>query len=99
MLFKYFDSSSAIALGDELANAFIAKISTSSVKDNKKFSAKALAALKQLDNIMVQQKPKTLLNTYTKAKLAHRFKWVLRDAGYDSSYIDELTNWLVMRLR
>ncbi|MDB5896352.1 MAG: hypothetical protein JWQ88_3883, partial [Rhodoferax sp.] len=38
------------------------------------------------------------LNIYTRARLGQQFKWTLKDAGYDATYVDELTAWLVKRL-
>ena len=38
------------------------------------------------------------LSVYKKAKLGNAFKWSLRDAGYDVDYVNELTEWLMLRV-
>jgi hypothetical protein len=38
------------------------------------------------------------MNMFKKAKLGNAFKWFLRDAGYDTEYVDGLTEWLMERL-
>jgi len=49
--------------------------------------------------LQVQQfKKDRRLNVYKKAKLGNAFKWSLRDAGYDVDYVNELTEWLMLRV-
>jgi hypothetical protein len=38
------------------------------------------------------------LNIYKRAQLSNAFKWKLKEAGYASEYINELTMWLVKQL-
>lgn len=46
---------------------------------------------------IARYKEKHALNIFKKAKLGNSFKWTLREAGYDSGYIDQWTNWLMVR--
>lgn len=38
------------------------------------------------------------LNTYKKAQIGNAFKWTLKDKGYDPDYVDQLTNWLMLKI-
>ena len=64
----------------------------------KKFAAKTQETLKKIDLQVQQFKAGRALNVYKKAKLGNAFKWVLRDKGYDTQYVDDLTEWLMLRV-
>jgi hypothetical protein len=38
------------------------------------------------------------LNTFKKAQLGNAFRWGLIDAGFDKSYADKLTQWLMLQV-
>ena len=98
MIFKWFDSKDTDKFGTELAQFFIQRMPLDSDKSSKKFAAKTQDILSKMELQIIQFKSKFKLNIYTKAKLANRFKWTLKDAGFNMAYVDELTEWLVKRL-
>ena len=96
--FDWFDAKAAKRFGTELAEAFAKAVPVEANLPDKKFSRKAEAALTKMHHMVVDFKALNRLNVYKKAQLGNSFKWSLRDAGFDSSYVDRLTEWLVERL-
>lgn len=99
MIPGWFDARTAAAFGAELARFFIAKVPADSRLTDRKFEAKAKAALTQIGRQAADFKRSHGLNFYKKARLGNAFKWALKDAGYDPAYIDKLTDWLVLQLQ
>ena len=97
MVFRWFDASEAKELGASLARVFMEKavIDDSNMK-SKLVAKKQAELLSNLSRQVVHFKLDHKLNIYTKAKLGNAFKWTLRNAGYDSKYVDELTTWLML---
>ncbi|MDR7380365.1 hypothetical protein J2X19_005068 [Rhodoferax ferrireducens] len=98
MLFSWFNAKEANRFGAELAQIFIEKIPLGTPRTDKKFAIKTQRALDQIALRTRQFQVSHTLNLYTRAKLANNFKWTLKDAGYESTYVEELTEWLVKRL-
>jgi len=99
MLFSWFDARDANQFGIELAGFFMERMPTNTQENERKFAIKTSGILKKLSFRLNQFKAsKRKLNFYTKTRLAHTFKWTLKDAGYDSKYVDDLTEWLVEQL-
>lgn len=98
MLFAWFNAKDAHQFGGELAQFFILKMPLDTPPKDKKFALKTQRALDQMALRARQFQVTHKLNIYTRAKLANHFKWTLKDAGYESTYVDELTEWLVKRL-
>jgi hypothetical protein len=98
MLFSWFNAKDAHQFGGELAQFFIARMPLDTTRKDKKFAVKAQGVLSQLDLRVAQFKSTHKLNFYTRARLGNQFQWALKDAGYEESYIAELTEWLVKRL-
>jgi hypothetical protein len=98
MLFSWFDAAAAKEFGSELARFYAERLPADSGANEKKFAAKTKEVLDKMALRVAQFKEANTLNTYKKAQLGNAFKWVLRDAGYDTAYIDRLTSWLVARL-
>ena len=98
MLLKWFDAKAANGFGTELAGFFMERMSVDTQKNEKKFAEKTRELLSKLSLRLNQFKASNKLNFYTKAKLANSFKWMLKDAGYDAKYVDDLTEWLVKQL-
>ena len=97
-MFGWFDAKEAKTFGASLASYYIGQVPAKTVGTEKKFAAKTQATLKGLDGKIVAFKAAHSLNGYKKAQLGNTFKWTLKDAGYDSEYIDKLTDWLITRL-
>jgi hypothetical protein len=98
MLLSWFNAKDAHQFGGELAQLFIGKMPLDTRRKDKKFATKAQGVLNSLDQRIKQFKVQHKLNLYTRARLGNQFKWTLKDAGYDESYVEELTEWLLQRL-
>jgi hypothetical protein len=98
MLFSWFNAAAAKQFGTDLARFYVERVPADSAANEKKFAAKTKEVLDKMALRVAQFKEANPLNTYRKAQLGNAFKWTLRDAGYDSAYIDRLTSWLVTRL-
>jgi len=98
MLLGWFNAKDAHQFGGELARFFIERMPLDDQRKDKKFAAKAQRLLSKIDLDVQRFKATHKLNIYTRAKLGNTFKWTLKDAGYDATYVDELTAWLVKRL-
>lgn len=98
MLFSWFNAKDANQCGADLAKLFMEKIPLDTPRTDKKFAVKTQRALDQIAQRTRQFQVTHTLNIYTRAKLANNFKWTLKDAGYETAYVEELTEWLVKRL-
>ena len=96
-MFSWFDAKEARVFGETLASFFSERVPLNSDLKEKKFSAKAQQVLNKMSLQANQFKQGRKLNVYKKAQLGNAFKWKLRDAGYDHGYVDELTEWLMLR--
>ena len=92
MIFGWFDARAAQAFGSDL-RAPSWRACRRMRMSERKFEMKAKSALTQLGRRIADFKREHRLNIYQKAKLGNSFKWVLKDAGYDSAYVDKLTDW------
>jgi hypothetical protein len=93
-----FDASEASNFGEHLANLLIERTPAEGTIGQRRLTKKHEAMLHQLEQQVARFKAEHKLNTYKKAKLGNRFKWVLREKGYDLAYVDQLTNWLMFKL-
>lgn len=98
MLFGWFDGQAARAFSEALARSFVNRVPLHDTVGDKKFEARAKAAITLLSKQVAEFKRENKLNIYKKAQLCNRFKWYLKDAGYEPSYIDKLTDWLMLQL-
>lgn len=96
MLLSWFDASPAKEFGVSLAKFYIERNPAGIANKAEKFVEKKQG---ELLNKLVQQivrfKLEHKLNLYKKAQLGNSFKWALKEAGYDSEYVDKLTSWLM----
>lgn len=98
VMLSWFDAREAKKFGEGLAAFFIERSPIeASKKDAKTFARKRAEVLDKMAQQVLQFRATHKLNIYKKAQLGNAFKWALRDAGYDSDYVDELTNWLSLR--
>ena len=96
-MFSWFDAKEARTFGESLAAFFAERIPADSRLKEKKFTAKAQQVLSKMALQVDQFSKSHKLNVFKKAQLGNAFKWKLRDAGYDQAYVDELTEWLMLR--
>ncbi|HEY6510841.1 MAG TPA: hypothetical protein VI032_02620 [Burkholderiaceae bacterium] len=99
MMLAWFDARAAGQFGADLAGWYTSQLPREAASlSEKKFAARTESAMKQMARRVDEFKLRQTLNVYKRAKLANAFKWALRDAGYNTAYIDQLTEWLVARL-
>lgn len=96
-MLKWFAAKEEEVFGKSLAQFYLERVPFESPFSTKKFAKKTQEALSKLDLQVQQFKAGRQLNVYKKAKLGNAFKWALRDAGYSAEYVDELTEWLMLR--
>ena len=97
-MLNWFDAKEEQTFGSSIAKFYIERVPFESPFSTKKFATKTQETLKKVDLQIQQFKAGRKLNVYKKAKLGNAFKWVLRDAGYDNEYVNELTEWLMLRM-
>ena len=98
MVFGLFNAREASDFGERLANLLIERTPSEGALGKGRVTKKHEAMLHQLEQQVTRFKAEHKLNTYKKAKLGNRFKWVLREKGYDAEYVDQVTNWLMFKL-
>lgn len=98
MIFDWFNAKSAKAFGATLAKHFVAGVPDPQRYGDKAFEKKAEKVLKQIAQQVVAFKRQDKLNTFKKAQLGNAFRWGLIDAGFDKSYADKLTQWLMLQV-
>ena len=98
MIFNWFNASEAKEFGITLAELLIARTPIDDAIAKRMVTKKHEAMLHQLSQRVIQFKLEHKLNIYKKAKLGNAFKWALRDKGYDIDYVDQMTNWLMLKL-
>jgi hypothetical protein len=91
MIFDWFDTKEVDALADRLARDLIERVPPSNldVHSNKAEATRG----KTLEAVFRQVRDftsKHRLNVFKKARLANRFKWALREAGYPKVLVDEM---------
>ena len=97
-MLSWLDATEAQKFGTSLAQFFMERMPLGFDQKEKKFAAKAQQVLVKMATQAEQFKRGHKLNMYKKAKLGNAFKWALKDAGYETVYVDELTEWLMLRL-
>jgi len=98
-MFKWLDASAAQAFGTELATFYMQRVPFEPPFSQKKFAAKVQDVLGKMQRQIQQFRATNDLNFYQKAKLGNAFKWALRDGGYDTKYVDEITEWLIVHFQ
>ncbi len=97
---NWFDATKAKEFGTAQAVFFIEKLPVDSSQkiDDDHFARKTKKVLVTIETQVVEFKKDNTLNLYKRAQLGNAFKWKLKEAGYSSEYINELTMWLVKQL-
>jgi hypothetical protein len=91
MILEWFNTKDVDALADRLAEDLVKRVPPSNLAaSGKKAEANKSktreAILRQVRNFTSKHR----LNVYQKARLANRFKWALREAGYPKALVDEM---------
>jgi hypothetical protein len=99
MLFSWFNAREAKAFGTRLAEMLIERTPAEGATVGKHLlTKKHEAMLHQLEQQVVRFAAEHKLNAYKTAQLGNTFKWTLKDRGYDAAYVDQVTNWLLLKL-
>jgi hypothetical protein len=100
MALNWFDATKVKEFGTALAVFFIEKVPTDNSQkvDDDYFARKTKKTLTAMSIQVEEYKKNNNLNIYKRAQLSNAFKWKLKEAGYASEYINELTMWLVKQL-
>ena len=94
-MWGWFDAREAKAFGEDTARKFMARVPLDKRWTDKQFAAKSRHAMQALEVDLTEFRRERSLNTYKIAQMGNQFKWTLVEAGYDRSYVDDLTHWLV----
>lgn len=97
MMLKWFDASEARNFGASLAAFYMERLPPE-MDAQKKIVKKEQEVLNKMFQQMAQFKLKNKLNIYKKAQMGNAFKWALRNAGYDTAFVDALTTKLMIAL-
>ena len=91
MILSWFDTKEVDALADRLAKDLVKRVPPSNIEVRGKKAAANQTKTRELILRQVRDfTSKHRLNVYKKARLANRFKWALREAGYPTALIDEM---------
>lgn len=94
-MFGWFDASKAKDFGKSLAAYFIDHVPSAERNDDKKFERKTKKILDSMARQAREFKQANPLNVYKRAQLVNNFKWALKEAGFQESYVDKISLWLV----
>jgi hypothetical protein len=99
MILSWFDAREANEFGASLADMLIQRTPADGSVGKRMVTKKHEAMLHQLEQHVSRFRRDHKLNMYKKAQLGNKFKWTLKDKGYDAAYVDQLTNWLMFQLQ
>lgn len=98
MILSWFDATEANKFGVRLAELLIERTPADGAFGKRRVTKKHEAMLHHLEQQVSRFKTAHKLNVYKKAQIGNKFKWTLRDRGYDVDYVDQLTSWLMLKL-
>lgn len=91
MVLKWFDTAQVDGFTDTMVKMFISRFPPSEfTAPGKQQEARFRKVHATLAQELTGFRRKHPLNIYKKARLANRFKWALKEAGYPDKFIDEL---------
>ena len=94
----WFDARDAKAFGDALAVFFVQRVPHDDRIKEKKFALKTQKVLQNMQRQVFRFKIEHRLNIYKKAQIGNAFKWKLREAGFEATYIEKITEWLMLQI-
>lgn len=94
-----FSTTVATSAGEDLANIVVESVPLAAQTTEIKHAKKVNLAMRKMAQHIEWLKLQHRFNFFQKAKMGTVFKWKLKDAGYQESYVRELTEWLLMRLK
>lgn len=97
-LFGWFRAGEAEAFARELAAFMAAEFKGRLGELDAKGRKKAEKSMARADRKVQDFRAKHRLNFFQKSKLANRFLWSLKEAGWPDPYARQMTDWLTTRL-
>ena len=94
-MISWFDTRASKDFGLAMASFYTERMPPTAGGSEKQFAARSRQTLEKMSQQVVVFKQQNKLNTYKVAQVGNTFKWALKDAGYEDSFVDELTQWLV----
>lgn len=99
MWLNWFNASAEKQFGQLLAEMLIERLSLEEPASNNRLMGKKHdAMLHNMTQKISGFKHGRKMNVYKKAQLGNAFKWALKDKGYDPEYVNQLTNWLMLKI-
>lgn len=95
-MLSWFDAKEAKEFGISLARFHIERIPPDEPGKKGRTAAKQQESLNKMFQQMVRFRLEHKLNIYKKAQLGNAFKWTLKEAGYESEYVDQVTKQLML---
>lgn len=92
----WFDAKEAKEFGISLARFHIERIPLDETGKKGGTAAKQQESLNKMFQQMVRFRLEHKLNIYQKAQLGNAFKWTMKEAGYESEYVDQVTKQLML---
>lgn len=97
-MFAWFDASDAEKFGISLAEFFMERVPSEALEKQTISLAKQKDVLDKLVRKVQLYRMEHKLNIYKKAKIGNAFKWKLREANYNSAFIDNITKMLMVKM-
>lgn len=100
ILFPWFSLKKHDEFANNLASEFIKNCPPTLIykPKDKKASNKLNKTINKLYTLAHAYRNTVRLNLYTKARIGNKFMWSLKEAGYDETFIEELTNGILHAL-
>ena len=98
-MFSWLSAKQSEKFGSELATLLMELMPNDLTLSEGKRLSKSNYAKDKMQKRITQFKQKEILNFYKIAKLLNTFKWALKDAGYNESFTDDFTKWILISLQ
>lgn len=98
-MLKWFDTTATDAFARELAAMMVADLQGENLKSlGSKGLKRAHRAMDKGARKVQEFRTRHRLNFYTRSRLANKFLWSLKEAGWPAEYATQMTEWLTLRL-
>ena len=98
-LFEWLSAKRPKEFGDDLAKLLMEAMPREIFLNEKKRLSKSNFVREKMQKKIRQYQKEEIFNFYKTAKLINHFKWVLIDAGYEQSQIDNFAKWIMICLQ
>lgn len=98
-MLSWLSSTRCVKFAEDLATELTGLVPSDKNLSEAKRLSKSNYAKEKLVKKIQAFKQEEILNFYKTAKLLNTFKWALKDAGYDATFIDGFAAWVFLKLR